>query len=68
MSALQGVRAADQQKLLARDLMFAFLGIGCRFFKKVPVQNEEGNTHIVYTLPQRHSQYCADSLCEQVQG
>jgi hypothetical protein len=62
------MRPAEQQKVLAHDLIFAFMGSGCSVFQKVSLQNDMGNTHIVYTLPQRHSQHCSDSLCEQVQG
>lgn len=53
--------------LLVNDLLDAFMDDGTSILELVPVQNEVGNTHYVYTLSQENSRCCPDALCEQLQ-
>ncbi|NJR41516.1 MAG: hypothetical protein HC767_01495 [Akkermansiaceae bacterium] len=56
-----------QEKMLASDLLDASMDLGTSVLQLVPVQNEVGNTHYVYTLSAENSQCCPDALCEQLQ-
>lgn len=64
---LKDVHPVVQEMMLANDLLDAFMDDGTKILELVPVRNEVGNTHHVYTLTAQNSQCCPDALCEQLQ-